>query len=128
MLKKNFRQIWFHDNADNKGFYYEDGLKTVSFAKYLERQNIKFAYIMCPSKFSKDNNDLPIGLKDYSNENVDSFLKPLYENNIKVLDFRDLLIKEYACHFDAFIRQTIIGNQKLVFGQLKRYWISLTII
>ena len=58
---------------------------------------------------------------DYSNENADSFLKVLYENKINVLDLRKELNKDYPNHFDAFfLKLTITGNQKQVFGQLKK--------
>ena len=88
----------------DKDSFEEDGKRTVDFAKYLEKENIKFGYILCPSKFSKFKKELPKGMVDYSNENADSFLKVLYENNINVLDLREDLNKEFPNHFDAFFK------------------------
>ena len=88
----------------DKDSFEEDGKRTVDFAKYLEKEKIKFGYILCPSKFSKFKKELPKGMVDYSNENADSFLKVLYENNINVLDLREDLNKEFPNHFDAFFK------------------------
>ena len=87
-----------------KDSFYSEGKRTVNFAKYLESQNIKFAFILCPSKLSKFKKELPKGMIDYSNYNSDSFLKILYENNINVLDLREDLNKEFTNHFDAFFK------------------------
>ena len=90
--------------VSEKGFFEDDGKRTVDFAKHLESQNIKFAYVLCPSKFSKFKNELPTGMIDYSNENADSFLKVLNENKVNVLDLREELNKDYPNHFDAFFK------------------------
>ena len=99
-----FDNGYFGFIVSNKDTFEEDGKRTVDFAKYLEKQNIKFGYILCPSKFSKFKKELPQGMVDYSNENADSFLKILYENNINVLDLREDLNKDYPNHFDAFFK------------------------
>ena len=99
-----FPNGYFGYLVKDKDSFEEDGKRTVEFAKYLEKENIKFAYIMCPSKFSKFKNELPTGMVDYSNDNADSLLKVLYENNINVLDLREDLNKDYPNHFDAFFK------------------------
>ena len=99
-----FDNGYFGFIISDKDSYEEEGKRTVEFAKYLESQNIKFAYILCPSKFSKFKKELPLGMVDYSNENADSLLKVLYENKINVLDLREELNKEYSNHFDAFFK------------------------
>ena len=99
-----FDNGYFGFIVSDKDSFEEDGKRTVDFAKYLEKQKIKFGYILCPSKFSKFKKELPQGMVDYSNENADSFLKVLYDNNINVLDLREDLNKEFPDHFGAFFK------------------------
>ena len=99
-----FNNGYFGFIISEKGSFEDDGLRTVEFAKYLNNQNIKFGYILCPSKFSNTKNELPTGMTDYSNENADSFLKVLNNNNIPVLDLREELNKDYLNLFEAFFK------------------------
>ncbi len=99
-----FNNGYFGFIISEKASFEADGLRTVEFAKYLNNHNIKFGYILCPSKFSKTKKDLPVGMEDYSNENADSFIKVLKDNNIPMLDLRDELSKDYQDIFDAFFK------------------------
>jgi hypothetical protein len=90
--------------TDKKRSFEKNGERTVKFAQYLENEGVKFSYILCPSKISKFKKDLPIGIVDYSNENADSFMQVLRENNVNVLDLRDDLKKDFSSHCDAFFK------------------------
>ena len=56
----------------------------------LEEANIPFIYIQAPYKI-KDENDLPIGVIDYANENADSLLANLEKFKVNTVDLREYL-------------------------------------
>ena len=57
--------------------------------KYLEEKGAKLLYVQSPYKISKYYNQLPAGIADYSNDNMDRFLKYINENGIATIDLRD---------------------------------------
>lgn len=87
-----------------KHSYHEEGLRAVNFGQYVESLGIKFCFILCPSKFSKFKDDFPKGLVNSTNNNADTFMDILYKNNIKALDLRENLHKDFPNHFDAFFK------------------------
>ena len=71
---------------------------------------------MTPCQIPENENLLPIGYVDYSNQNADDLLKILENNNIPILDLRKEMIKDGISYTDAFLPLIIIGNRKPVFG------------
>ena len=57
--------------------------------KYLEEKGAKLLYVQSPYKISKYDHQLPAGIADYSNDNMDRFLKYINENGIATIDLRD---------------------------------------
>lgn len=82
----------------------EEGKRTVAFAKSLEANGIKFCSVTYPSKFSKFKNDCPPGIVDYSNENADTFLNVLKNNNVNCLDLRENAARTFDSHLKMFFR------------------------
>ena len=54
----------------------------------LKEENIPFIYVQAPYKV-KSNEDLPIGVIDYANENADVLLENLKKDGVKVVDLRE---------------------------------------
>lgn len=70
--------------------------------KYLISHEKRFLYVQAPYKVCKFDNQLPAGIEDYSNENIDLFLKKLDERNVFFIDIRDELYKDKMNQYDFF--------------------------
>lgn len=57
---------------------------------WLDEQNIPMIYAQTPIKVSKFDPQLPAGVADYSNDDVDRLLQTLQARNVDVLDFRQV--------------------------------------
>lgn len=57
-------------------------------ADYCEEQDIPFLFVLAPYKVAPDDDRLPRGIEDYSNENADEFIAGLQHENVDVLDLR----------------------------------------
>ncbi|MBQ6450702.1 MAG: hypothetical protein IJJ29_02130 [Solobacterium sp.] len=60
-------------------------------ASFLEAQGIPFLYVSAPDKVSMYDDQLPEGVQDFSNENIDTFLHMLDERGVEYLDLREVL-------------------------------------
>lgn len=74
------------------------------FAEWLEKKDIPFLYVQTPSKNSKYDNQLPDGVEDHTNDNLDSLLVKLEEKGIDYLDFRDEMNKQGVDWYEMFYR------------------------
>jgi hypothetical protein len=81
---------------------YAAGVKRLK--DYCDEQNVPLLYVQAPWKICKYNKELPPGEEDYSNENLDNFLKKLRAFNIDVLDLREEMHGEGLNHYDAFFK------------------------
>lgn len=68
----------------------EKALKIVDFNSFLAENDIPFYYIQAPYKVRKEE-DLPIGVKDYANDNANRLLKTLNEEKVNCIDLRKYL-------------------------------------
>lgn len=72
--------------------------------KYLKKKKIPYIYIQSPFKISKYVNQLPVGIKDYTNENADNFLKIIANNGVDVFDFRKELESRGTDYYSLFYK------------------------
>lgn len=63
---------------------------TVEFFEGLEAREIPSFYVCTLTKIDSNEKHLPVGIEDYSNENVDQFIKSLRESKVSVLDLREM--------------------------------------
>lgn len=57
----------------------------------LDRSGISLLYVQAPFKLSGNEQQLPVNVKDYSNDNIDAFLKGLDQAEIDYMDLRAVL-------------------------------------
>ena len=81
-------------NADDLG-----NLKT-----YLEERGSKLLYVQSPYKISKYEKQLPAGIADYSNANMDYFLKCITENEVDTIDIRESFREDGINPYDYFFK------------------------
>lgn len=72
--------------------------------QYLEERGTGLLYVQSPYKISKYDDQLPIGVSDYSNENMDLFLKHISENGIDNIDLRESFKEDGMDPYDYFFR------------------------
>lgn len=77
---------------------------TVAFRDALEEQDIPMVYVNTPFKIHQTDKQLPTGVEDHSNENADRFLAHLREENVTVLDLREIIAAEQLDHYDMFYK------------------------
>lgn len=62
--------------------------EVIKYAEFCKSNGKTFLFVQPILKVDEDNKQLPIGVEDYSNENIDDFLDCLREANVEVLDIR----------------------------------------
>lgn len=72
--------------------------------KFTNEINIPLLYIQAPSKIDPDNPDLPAGVSDFTNDNIDQLLSQLDQKQVKYLDLRDYVKQNYEVYEDAFYK------------------------
>lgn len=82
----------------------KEAQNTILLGNYLNKQNIKFGYVLWPSKLSIYNGKLPKGIVDYTNKNIDTFLNILKENKISTLDLRKKMNEFCEDPLEAFFK------------------------
>lgn len=75
----------------------------IMFNEFLKNKNIQSLYIQAPHKTDKYNNDLPIGVYNYANDNADNFLKAI-EGKIDFIDIREEMHKDGLNNKDYFFK------------------------
>lgn len=63
-------------------------IQIVEFKEKLEKNQIPLLYVQAPYKV-RNENDVPVGIKDYANQNADNLLQTLNDNNIDNIDLRE---------------------------------------
>jgi hypothetical protein len=79
-----------------------NAIKDIS--EFVEMQNIPFLYVQAPHKICKYDKELPIGVEDYNNENMDSLLEALNNENIDYIDMREAVHKENVNHYSLYYK------------------------
>ena len=61
------------------------------FNEWLKSQNISFVQIVAPYKVTTSKDNLPDGIEDYVNDEVDDFVAELSNNGVRTIDLRQLM-------------------------------------
>lgn len=100
VLQNNGHLTYTIDREEVSGF----AADTLVFAEALEARGIPFVYVNAPFKVCAEDKQLPVGIEDWSNENVDDFLNILRENEVDVLDLRASMRQDGLDHYSHFYR------------------------
>lgn len=65
--------------------------EVIKYAEFCKAQGKPFLFVQPNLKVDEDNKQLPAGVEDYSNENIDVFLQYLRDADIDVLDIRECM-------------------------------------
>lgn len=60
----------------------------IDLAQYCHQRSVPFYYIQAPWKTSSDRQNVPLGAKDYTDQNSDFFIKYLNEDGVNSIDLR----------------------------------------
>ncbi len=77
-------------DEDIKEFVY----KTKTFNDYLENRGTALLYFSPPSTVSAYDPELPVGVEDFSNNNIDRLISGLQDAGVDTIDFREVLHAE----------------------------------
>jgi len=65
--------------------------EVIKYAEFCKKQGKLFLYVQPNLKVDEDNKQLPAGVEDYSNENINAFLDYLKDAELEVLDIRECM-------------------------------------
>ena len=74
--------------------------RTFSFNEFLRKREIPLLFAVPPYTVSKYDPELPAGVEDFSNDNIDRFLPLLEENGIDTIDIRETMREDGIDHYD----------------------------
>ncbi len=74
------------------------------FQQLLHTEGIDFLYVQAPHKIYKYAPQLPLGIIERSNENMDNFVRALRENGVEVLDCREIFRDNPEKHYEYFYK------------------------
>ena len=77
---------------------------TIQFHEYLKKRGTSLVYVSPPCTPDKYDPQLPAGVEDYSNDNVDRFIKRLSEAGIDTIDIREEMYKDGIEHYDMMYK------------------------
>ena len=83
---------------------------------FLEERDIPLLYIQAPSKVDPISPDLPAGVSDFSNDNMDRLLEALKEKGVDYLDLRNYILENYEVYEDAFYKTDHHWKTTTAFG------------
>lgn len=63
----------------------------IKYANYCKSQESDFVYIQPPINISEEDKQLPVGIEDYRNENVDGVIEIVEDAGVKVIDLRQCM-------------------------------------
>lgn len=65
--------------------------EVIKYAEFCKAQGKPFLFVQPNLKVDEDNKQLPVGVEDYSNENINVFLQYLRDADIEILDIRECM-------------------------------------
>ncbi len=91
------------------GYVSDDVLKTKAEAlgqlnSYLKEQSIPMLFAVTPYTSSKYDPELPVGIEDYGNDNMDRFMKMLEGTDIETIDFREQMHDDGINQYDMMFK------------------------
>lgn len=87
----------------------------LGFAQELRKRGIPFLFVLEPHKGHKTAPMLYPGLYDYSNENADQMLEVFRQNQIHVLDTREIFLDDPQTHYGLFYKGDSHWNARYAF-------------
>lgn len=97
--------------------------------KYLEQRGTALVYASTPYTSGKYETELPTGIEDYGNDNIDRFLAMLAQRDIDTIDFRETMYEDGINHYDMMYKTDHHWNTKAGFyayGKLEDYIVAKT--
>lgn len=98
--------------------------KVTELNNYLDNNGIPLLYAATPYTSGKYDPQIPTGIDDYGNDNIDRFLEMLKENGVDTMDFRELMYEDGIDHYDMMYRTDHHWTTKAGFyayGKLAEY-------
>ncbi|MBQ6587175.1 MAG: hypothetical protein IJI01_00690 [Butyrivibrio sp.] len=77
---------------------------TATFNEYLQEKGIQLVYAATPYTCSKYDDELPKGIEDYGNSNVDRLVSGMREAGIDTIDFREEMHDDDTDQYDMMYR------------------------
>lgn len=77
---------------------------TINFSNILKEKETPFVYIQAPNKDLKGYTEKIVSEYNFSNKNADEFIVKIKENDVDVLDLRELIIKENLNRDEMFYK------------------------
>lgn len=77
---------------------------TIRFCDYLKNRGTAFVYASPPYTSGKYDPQLPTGIEDYGNENIDRFMEMLISAGVDTIDFREKMHEDGINHYDMMYR------------------------
>ncbi len=81
-----------------------DAEQVAKLQKYLRNKKIDFLYVSVPGTNSKYDSQLPEGVTDYTNENIDTFISELSKNKVNYIDMREEFKKDNLNQYDYYYK------------------------
>lgn len=76
----------------------------IALNRYLNEKGIAFVYVVPPYTVNKYDPELPAGIHDYANENLDRLLKPIEAAGVDVMDLRKIIREDGLDHYDMMYK------------------------
>lgn len=104
MVKLNNGYLFVpHEYVPNESFEQNvDAL--IRLDKYLESQGIPFLYVVTPYTSGKYDPQLPVGVEDHGNDNLDRFAGMLRAGDVDLIDIRETLHEDGIDQYDMMYR------------------------
>lgn len=97
--------------------------------EYLRQRGIPLVYASTPYTSGKYDPELPVGIMDYGNDNIDRFMVMLQENGVDTIDFRETMHEDGIEHYDMMYKTDHHWNMRAglyAYGKLEEYIVEKT--
>ena len=102
---------------------------TESFQRYLKERGTELVYVSTPYTSSKYDPQLPPGIKDYGNDNIDRFIKMLDKVGVDYIDIRESMHKDGIDQYKMMYRTDHHWNTEAglyAYGRIEDYIVKKT--
>lgn len=100
-----------------------------NFNNYLEKRGTCMVYASTPYTSGKYDTELPVGIEDYGNDNLDRFIRMLNNRGIDTIDFRESMYNNGIDHYSMMYKTDHHWNTEAGFyayGILEDYIVNKT--
>lgn len=78
--------------------------KVIKMKNYLDEKGIAFLYVIPPYTSCRYDPQLPAGVSDYGNDNLDRFAQMLEEGGVELIDIRKTMQEDGVDHYDMMYK------------------------